>query len=96
GRVVRSLPCNIPVAGQQTARRCRDAETFMVFGSAFLAICIVPSMVLADPPAGYTVPGAVAKKNTNQKKYAPREMLGTVRSISSRLRCSLCSRHTSS
>lgn len=52
-------------------------ETFMIFGLAFMAICVASSLMLANPPEGYTVPGAVAKKNTGQKQYTPREMLGT-------------------
>ncbi len=52
-------------------------ETFMIFGAAFMAICVASSLVLANPPAGYTVPGATAKRNTEQRQYTPREMLGT-------------------
>lgn len=52
-------------------------QTFLIFGAAFMIICVAASATLSNPPTGYTVPGAVAKRNTEQKQYTPKEMLGT-------------------
>lgn len=51
--------------------------TFMTLGIAFMVICIGASLFISDPPKGYIVSGAIAKKNTDQKQYTPKEMVRT-------------------
>lgn len=50
-------------------------ETFMILGISFMIICVAASMVLRNPPVGYTVPGITAKRNMEQRQYMPREVL---------------------
>lgn len=52
-------------------------ETFRTIGIAFMIICVGVSLLLSNPPAGYTISGAIAKKNSDQKQYTPREMVRT-------------------
>jgi len=52
-------------------------ETFMIFGISFMIICVAASLMLSNPPAGYTVPGITAKRNLEQRQYTPREVLRT-------------------
>jgi OFA family oxalate/formate antiporter-like MFS transporter len=49
--------------------------TFLVFGLAFLAICVPASLFLGNPPEGYVIPKAAAA--VEQKQYKPKEMLKT-------------------
>lgn len=54
-------------------------ETFIILGLIFLVVCVPSSLLLADPPEGYTVGKANAKIDPQkvQKQYTPREMLKT-------------------
>lgn len=52
--------------------------TFRIFGLTFLVLCISASLILRDPPAGYSVPGAAAKRNSDRKQYTPGEMVRTI------------------
>lgn len=54
-------------------------ETFMIFGIAFLVICTLCSMMLTDPPEGYTVrkEGAIVNVQKSQKQYTTGEMIRT-------------------
>ena len=52
-------------------------ETFRTIGIAFMIICVGASIFLSNPPKGYVVSGAIAKKNSDQKQFTPKEMVRT-------------------
>lgn len=51
------------------------SSTFLVFGAAFLLICVAASMFISNPPDGYVIPKSPSA--SAQKQYTPKEMLGT-------------------
>lgn len=53
--------------------------TFMALGTGFLIVCVLSSLMLSNPPEGYTVKkdGAQVNVGKSQKQYTTREMLGT-------------------
>jgi OFA family oxalate/formate antiporter-like MFS transporter len=50
-------------------------STFIVFGAAFLVICVSASLFIGNPPEGYVIPKAPSA--ASQKQYKPKEMLRT-------------------
>ncbi|MCL1979412.1 MAG: OFA family MFS transporter [Methanomassiliicoccaceae archaeon] len=50
-------------------------STFVVFGVAFLIICVSASILIGNPPDGYVIPKA--SPASDQKQFSPREMLRT-------------------
>lgn len=50
-------------------------STFRILGLAFMAICVISSFILVNPPEGFTAPGKVA--NSGRKQYTPSEMVRT-------------------
>ena len=51
------------------------ASTFVIFGTAFLCICIAASLFISSPPKDYVI--AKAPPANNQKQYTTKEMLRT-------------------
>ena len=51
--------------------------TFVVSGIVFAVIGGLCAMVMSNPPAGYTVPGAVATAASTSRSYTPSEALST-------------------
>jgi len=49
--------------------------TFLIFGVAFLIVCVPASLFIVSPPAGYVIPKTSVA--ATQKQYAPKEMLRT-------------------
>ena len=49
--------------------------TFLIFGAAFMIICVPASLFIVSPPAGYVIPKTSVA--ATQKQYAPKEMLKT-------------------
>ncbi|MCL2148278.1 MAG: OFA family MFS transporter [Methanomassiliicoccaceae archaeon] len=51
------------------------SNTFLVFGIAFLAICVPASLLIGNPPEGYVIPKAPSA--ASQRQYTSKEMLRT-------------------
>jgi OFA family oxalate/formate antiporter-like MFS transporter len=50
-------------------------STFIVFGAAFLVICVSASLLIKNPPEGYVIPKTPSANE--QKQYTPREVVRT-------------------
>ena len=50
-------------------------STFMIFGVAFMIICIPASLLIINPPPGFVIPKTSVA--ATQKQYTPKEMLRT-------------------
>ena len=51
------------------------SSTFLVFGIAFLLVCVPASLFIGNPPDGYVIPKAPSA--SSQKQYTTNEMLRT-------------------
>ncbi len=51
--------------------------TFIIFGGAFLVICLLASFFITAPPEGYMPAGFVPKKAVSAKQFATSEVLKT-------------------
>ncbi len=49
--------------------------TFRIFGITFMIVCVVSSLILTNPPAGFAVHGNAS--NPEKKQYTPSEMVRT-------------------
>ena len=52
--------------------------TFVVSGVVFLVIGLLCAWFVNNPPAGYTVPGAIAAAASAARSFSPGEMFGTI------------------
>ena len=53
-------------------------KTFLIFGVSFLAVCAVCSLLINNPPAGYTPEGYIPAQAANTKRqYSPKEIIKT-------------------
>lgn len=71
-------PSTIPAAMQITPGDASTiAMTFIISGIVFIVLGGICAAMLSNPPAGYTVPGAVAAASAAGRSYTPSEVLRT-------------------
>ena len=52
--------------------------TFLIFGASFLIVCIICSLLIQNPPAGYLPKGyAPSQAVSTKRQYSPKEILKT-------------------
>ena len=50
-------------------------STFMIIGGSFLVVCVLASLLISNPPAGYVIPKTSIA--ATQKQFTPKEMVNT-------------------